>query len=390
MKAQKNYQQERFIVPDPHIVYYDAVHNSPWNQSEEGVLPAKGDWTTYRFASKDIIVGVVTHRYNRQARRLEVRAYFIGEHPVYKEFEPTKAMIIILLSQAYQSGGILDVFFEQGIPFDIRLLIEKRLGIVISGHEKHLSEDLARKLYSELSGFSKKVIAYIKSEKIPIEHICFNIYRDIWSTNHIKSMIQRGISLSWIFSSRPDPYGFSIVNMFMLNHLRAVLLEEYALFRLADRKIGVSAGKKIERIDSQKSTYFTCKHNIIIPDSGTNNQYEPYSWVQLKKNERFCLIPIVPVTLKSLTINLKREIQDAKKLQAIGKPIFILPLDFIYLKKDICDQYQSEIKKAGLNMVIVGLTLSQLLTEIELKLSATAAQIDEEEIGEFNEARYAD
>jgi hypothetical protein len=388
MKVPKKYQQKRFIVPDPHIVYYDAVHNSPWNQSEEGELPAKGDWTTYRFASKDIIVGVVTHRYNRQTRRLEVRAYFIGEHPVYKEFEPTKAMIIILLSQAYQSGGTLNVFFEQGIPFDIRLLIEKRLGVIISGHENYLSEDLVRKLYTEFSGFSKEMIAHIESKKIPIEHVCFNIYRDIWSTNHIKSMIQRGISLRWIFST--SPHGFSIVNMFMLNHLRAVLLEEYALFRLADRKIGVSAGKKIERIDTQKTTYYTCQHNIIIPDSGTNNQYEPYSLVQLKKNERFCLIPVVPVTLKSLTINLKRDILNAKEIEAIGKPIFILPLDFIYLKKELCDQYQSEITNAGFNIIIVGLTLSQLLTEIEIKLSATAAQIDEEEIGAFNEVRYAD
>ena len=56
--------RKKFVIADPHVVYYDAVRSSPWTQSDHTRLPGKGDWSTYRYAVKDIILGVVTQQYN--------------------------------------------------------------------------------------------------------------------------------------------------------------------------------------------------------------------------------------------------------------------------------------------------------------------------------------
>lgn len=383
------WEKQDFVVADPHVVYYDAVLNSPWNQSDEGVLPSRDDWSTYRYAVKDIIVGIATHRYNRQTRRLEIRAYFIGEHPIFRELEPTRAMMIILCSQAYQSGGTMEIFFEQGIPFDVRQLIEHHLGDLISGHEKAMPAELSQRLYASLSDFSPEMQIHIESE-VPIELVCFNTYRGTWSSNHIKSLIQRGIPLSWIFMSRPSPLRTPIIYGHLLNHLRAVMLEEYAIHRLADRKLGVTAGKRIVRVDSDDGTYYTSDHYLEIPDPRSESQFETDSFVRIDPQRRFCLIPVIAHSSNSIYDTLNRDLTRAKEKADLGKPILVVPLDFVYLPDNIRSVYRSAAKSAGISLLVVGLTMSQLQAEVEFKLAVTAAQIDESEVESLHADRYAD
>jgi len=377
----------RAVIADPHVVYYDAVRNSPWNL--DGRLPSKDDWSTYRYAVKDIILGVVTHRYNRQTRRLEIRAYFIGEHRIFRELEPTKAMMIILCSQAYQSGGTMELFFEQGIPFDVRQLIEVRLGEQISGHEKLLPQELAIKLYSALSDFTPEMRTRIEAE-VPVELVCFNTYRGAWSSNHIKSLIQRGIPLRWIFMNRPDPLRTPVIYAHLLNHLRTVMMEEYAIHRLADRKLGVSAGKRIVRVDQDNETYYISDYPLEVPDQQSKNQLDPVSFVHLEQREQFCLIPVVPHSPDTIYNTLNRDLARAKEKTYLGKPIIVVPLDFIYLTDNIRSAYKKAVRDSEGSLLVSGLTMAQLLAEAEFNLAVTAAQMDDNEVEDKNVIRYAD
>lgn len=381
--------QNDFVIADPHVVYYDAVLSSPWTQSDHPQLPGRGDWSTYRCASKDIIVGVVTHRYNRQNRRLEIRAYFIGEHPIFRDLEPTRVMLIILCSQAYQSGGSMELFFEQGIPFDVRQLIERHAGEQLSGHQQVVPENLARRLYAILSDFSLDMCDRIESE-VPVELVCFNTYRGTWTSNHIKSLIQRGVSLTWIFMNRPDPLQQPARYAHLINHLRGVMIEEYALHRLADRKLGVSAGKRISRIDENGETWYFSEYALQIPGEDSQNQLESDSFVKLTPHERFCLIPVVAHSSQSIIYNLECDIERANQFATTGKSIIVVPLDFIYLADDVRNKYKMATRAAGHFLLIVGLTMAQLLTEAEFNLAITAAQADEGEVEDINAIRYAD
>ena len=291
-----------FIVLDPHVVFMDAVLNSPWNES--GTLPGRDDWSTYRLASKDIVVGIATHRYNRQARRLDIRAYFVGEHPIFHSMEPTRVLFIMLCSQAYQSGGSLDLYFEQGIPFDVRMLVEERLLERISGHEKLLPGDLSRRLYADLSEFSTEMQSQIFAEEIPIELVCFNTYRGNWSSGQIRSLAERGVRLGWIFKNRIDPIENPAAYEHLLNHLRAVIMEEYALYRIADRKMGVSAGKKIFRAGSGDNLHFWSESELKLPD---------------------------PNYLKSYSTRIHTFRSKAVKLFALYRSSHVPPGDFFYI-----------------------------------------------------------
>ncbi|MEZ4676440.1 MAG: hypothetical protein R2932_19620 [Caldilineaceae bacterium] len=381
--------QKYAVVADPHVVYYDAVRTSPWTTSEHTLLPNSNDWSTHRYAVKDIILGVVTHRYNRQKRRLEIRAYFVGEHPIFKEFEPTRVMFTVLCSQAYQSGGSMELFFEQGIPFDIRQLIELKLNQHLSGHEQKIPGNLTKELYGILSDFPISTLKQIESQ-VPLELVCFNTYRGTWTANHLKSLIRRGISLRTIFMSRPDPLRQPIEYLYLVNHLRAVMLEEYALHQLSDRRLGISVGKRIDRIDEKDGALYTSPYSIEV-DNANKGDLELDSYVKLMPNERFCIVPhVVTHSANSIAHNLGQDMTRAAARAAAGKVIIVLPLDFIYLPFEVRRQYFTQVLDADYFVLTIGLTMSQLLTEIEFNLAITAAQADEDEVEDFNVLRYAD
>jgi hypothetical protein len=376
------YNQD-FVVADPHVVYYDAVMHSPWNHDGGGHLPERDDWATYRYTVKDIILGIATHRFNKNTRRLEIRAYFVGEHPIFKELEPTKALMIVFCCQSYQSGGSMELFFEHGIPFDVRELIERELGIVLSGHTQLLKEDITRKLFAALSSFPVEMQKHIEAQGVPIELVCYNTYRGTWAPNHIKSLLQRGVPLTWLFRQRPDPLRSPVIYANLINHLRATLLEEYAVRRLEDRQLGESLGRRIARVDKENRVYYESEETLkVVDDDG--------SCVEIPQKARFCLFSLIPRSVRSLYYSIEGDLARIRELMPVGTPIFVVPMDYIYLPLSLRSEYRNGILRSGAQLLVVGLTIAQLLSEVELNLAVIAAQIDPDEVDIINVDRYPD
>jgi hypothetical protein len=65
-------------------------------------------------------------------------------------------------------------------------------------------------------------------------------------------------------------------------------------------------------------------------------------------------------------------------------------MDFIYLPEPLRAEYTARVHRAGAQLLVVGLTTAQLLSEVELKLAVTAAQIDPDEVDAINVDRYPD
>lgn len=376
-----NYDAD-FVIADQHVVYYDAVMHSPWNHDGGGRLPERDDWSTYRYTVKDIILGIATHRFNKNTRRLEIRAYFVGEHPAFEELEPTKAMMIVFCCQSYQSGGSLDLYFEHGIPFDVRELVERRLNIVVPGHAQLLQEDITKKLFAVLSDFPQEVCKHIEEQGVSVEMVCFNTYRGTWSSNHIKTLLKNSIPLRWLFKQKPDPLRNPVVYCHLLNHLRAVLSEEYAIYHLEDRQLGESFGKGIIRIDEMDRTYYTSQDDLRVTESDDS--------LEIPAGTRFFLIPIIPRSTYMIYDNLHSDLARAREASVIGIPILVMPMDFIYLTDALRAEYRDRARKAGVQLLVIGVTAAQLLLEVELKLAITAAQIDPDEMDAINVDRYSD
>ena len=206
----------------------------------------------------------------------------------------------------------------------------------------------------------------------------------------IKSLIERGIRLSWIFKNRPDVVQTPLTYVHLSNHLRSALLEDYALYRLADRKMGVSMGKRIESKRDAGDMQYWCVHRLVVPDPQEPSQIDTDSFVDIEPGQRFCLIPVLAHSTASLFDRRKHDFARALKHIHQCKPVLVVPLDFIYLNEIDRKSYITEAKQHGLFVIVIGLTMSQLLAESEYSLSVTAAQVDESDMEEKNANRYTD
>lgn len=370
-----------FIVSDPCTVFRDALHYTSWTD-QGGSLPQRGDWSTYRLASKDLILGIATHRFNTTTRRLDVRAYFCGEHPIFEELEPTRAMMAILLCQSYQTGNSLAINFEYGIPFDVRALIERHTGQVISGHETLLSEAVTRPLFISICGISNELQSRIQDQRLNIASVCYNIFRGTWSALQVNALLERGVPLVWVFRRSPNPIENPAPYFHLVHNLRAVLLEEYAIKRLEDRQFGETTNKPITAWREDVCTGYVSE--LSLEASGDDIS------IQIPARQPFLIFPLLPSSPDAFLDAIHRGLSRISKMRAGWKPLFVLPMDFVYAARERYDACILSMQAAQVDWLIVGQTMAQLLSEIEQKLAISAGQIDSDEVDASNVDKHTD
>ncbi len=379
--VKENVRDPPFIISDPCTVFRDALHYTSWTE-KGGSLPQREDWSTYRLASKDIILGVATHQFNSTSRRLDVRAYFCGEHPIFEELEPTRAMIAVLLCQSYQSGNSLEINFEHGIPFDVRALIERHLGKVISGHETLLTDEVTLPLFISICGLSKDLQSRLESQRVPIAAICFSIFRGTWSSLQVNALLERGIPLAWLFRRPPNAIHSPLPYYHLVQNLRAVLLEEYAIKRLENRQFGDSTSKRINAYSGEFFTGYVS--DLPLEASGDDSS------VQIPARQPFLIRPILPLSPEASLDAVAKSLPSFSRLGNGWQPLIVLPMDFFYASGQGQKSCIANMRNAGIQWLIVGQTMAQLASEIDQKLAITAAQIDDDEVDAFNVDRHTD
>jgi len=373
-------QEHRFVVPDPCTVLNDALHYTSWT-ADGGSLPQRGDWSTYRLASKDLILGVMTHRFNATTRCLDVRSYFAGEHPLFEELEATRGLVAMLLCQAYQVGHSLKLLFEYGVPFDVRVLIERLTGHVVSGDTTLLTDEVTGPLFIKLSGISDRLQTLVADQGVSLGMVCYHVFRGTWSPNQINTLLERGVPLTWLFKRSPDRIGAPAPFAHLLQHLRAVLLEEYALKRLGDRQFGETTSMMISMIDGEKPTMYVSEMPLQL--TGADGM------VQIAAGEPFSMLPLFPATLPALVTSVRHHLQRLSGHSPACRVVVALPMDVVHGATST-EKLAQTLRAADANWVIVGQTMSQLMSEVDQKLSVTAAQIDENELDARNLDRYTD
>jgi hypothetical protein len=93
---------------------------------------------------------------------------------------------------------------------------------------------------------------------------------------------------------------------------------------------------------------------------------------------------------KTLVERLPNDLARAKSWTDDIQPVLVVPLDFVYLDEALRKTYCAQVREAGVFLLVIGLTISQLLTEAQYNLSVTAAQVEADEMEDVNVARYAD
>lgn len=365
--------KKNWVIPDPHTVYRDAVLNSPWSREESAHLPDRGSWSTFRYAVKDVILGVVTQRYDRARRCLCIRAWFTGEHRAFVPFEPTRILFLIVASQAWQSGHCMDLWFEDGIPLDLRLWIEERLGEKISGHADVLPHDLTVRLYCDLAGLASVDLSGKLRFATP-EQLAFHVHRGTWSTRQVQEMLRRGINLDLVFFRRPSSIHFPLAYLSLLRHLQALVLEDFALARLTGKEEGTRPG--ITLSPGKEPGEWTSPRRLKV--SGPDR----LSSVDLAPGEAFCVVPVLETTVDRCLSLVRRSWPV--------RPVFAFSLDVGTAPVSDLDLLAGELALAQACSLGIGTTIINLKSEVELRLAMTASQEEESEVLDAYDTRYAD
>ncbi|MEA3359192.1 MAG: SMI1/KNR4 family protein [Thermodesulfobacteriota bacterium] len=176
-----------------------------YDHKDGGQLPRSHAWRPYRFCVQDVILGITTIRHDRKYNRLEVDVFLTARIPEYKEDSGCRALTLILLSDAYKSGGSMEIKFSEHVeggkvPYELCELASS-LGVNLS-HIKNggITPKEAKELYLSLSGFrddvSKQIMELEGEGKLRAASVCYAMHHGVWTAPEIETIL---------FSSRfPD------------------------------------------------------------------------------------------------------------------------------------------------------------------------------------------
>jgi len=165
-----------------------------YDHKEGGQLPRSHVWRPYRFCVQDVVLGLTVIRHDRKYNRLEVDVFLTAEIPEYEYDSGCRALALILLSDAYKSGGSMEIRFtkhvEGGKVPDELCQMADRLGIRLShARQGGISPAEAKRLYLALSDFSKKVADKVMSledeGRLSAASVCYAMHHGVWTAPEI-------------------------------------------------------------------------------------------------------------------------------------------------------------------------------------------------------------
>jgi len=230
------------------------------NQKElidSGKIPADkaarpDDWRAYRFCSQDILVGVPLIRFNRDEFITEVAALPSSSLSLFNEDAPIKALLTLIFSDAYRSGGNLSIKFVNGVSKNrdtIRvpnriLRFANKNGIRIADPKNGIiNANTAKRLFIECQLCSDEFKSFLRAGKNDLDAVstCFAISSGLWSIpaamyiaylayypNRVfKGASSQYESLQWTLD-RNDASNALLLDM-LVNKLRSPDIEEITL-----------------------------------------------------------------------------------------------------------------------------------------------------------------
>lgn len=169
-----------------------------YDHKEGGQLPRSHVWRPYRFCVQDVILGITVIRHNRRYNRLKVDVFLTAQIPEYEADSGCRALALILLSDAYKSGGSMEIKFtghvEEGqVPRELCHLA-KNLGVNL-GHTEQggITPKEARLLYLALSGFRtavrNKVMELEQEGVLSAASVCYAVHHGVWTAPELETIL---------------------------------------------------------------------------------------------------------------------------------------------------------------------------------------------------------
>lgn len=187
----------------------------------KGRIPFKArDWRVHRCCVHDLVVGLTAFKYNESFNGIEVDVFLTTDHPNYEEGHGTKALMTLILSDAYRNGTSMEVRFTKFnsktrerdadfIPKNL-LLTLNTFGIKLQKQtEGIITHDESINIFSSLLGIQEdaktKIIKLELVHEATLQGVCFLINSRVWAIEQINWLIINSDRVKAIIFGRDNP-----------------------------------------------------------------------------------------------------------------------------------------------------------------------------------------
>jgi hypothetical protein len=192
------------------------THNDNSNR-----IPFKArDWRIHRCCVHDLIVGLTAFKYSEAFNGIEVDVFLTTDHPEYEEGHGTKALMTLILSDAYRNGTGMEVRFTRydfGSRRRVADIIPRNLLSTINSYgiklqkqgEGIISHHESINIFSSLLGIQNEAKSVIKELEIAneatLQGICFLINSRVWTIEQINWLLLNALRVKGITFGRDNP-----------------------------------------------------------------------------------------------------------------------------------------------------------------------------------------
>lgn len=229
------------------------------HNENEGKVPFKArDWRVHRCCVHDLVVGLTAFKYSEAFNGIEVDVFITTDHPDYEEGHGTKALMTLILSDAYRNGTSMEVRFTR---FDLKERgrvadnIPKNLfdtlnsfGIKLQRQgEGIITHDESINIFSSLLGIQEDAKTKIKKLELvneaTLQGVCFLINSRVWTIEQINWLIINSDRVKAIIFGRDNPEN-------RINYSESLLLGRSvcALTKLKE-KIEISSDEEVNEVE---------------------------------------------------------------------------------------------------------------------------------------------
>lgn len=322
-----------------HTVEEFHAHPDAHSHRKRGTLPRYDSWKPVRHCVHDFVLGLAGYRHDRKQNLLQVNSFITSDHEDFEAGAGTRALLELLLCEAFRAGGPLAIQFlppnardsdlNVAIPPDV-CVFAALAGVDLAGDAKHIDPNAARGLILFLSGLeraSKNALLRLDAVgKASIEQICYLIISGVWSPADLGSLLLWCPMLQLLSTADVELHHRGALGI-LLGHTRAVLLSAWAQAKI-EALLEMSSGSIGVRILTSEEC--SIAHARLITPSDSVEVVSEIGSVFAAKGESLMVIPLgLPSRyLVPALEEVSRVMHGESK-----KAVLVLPADFRLLSE---------------------------------------------------------
>ncbi len=183
-----------------------SYEQAGYEHAGKGKLPRPHHWRTLRSCVHDQVIGLTAVRYKPELNGLLIDVFIATDHPSYEEGHGIRALTMLILSDAYRSGGSMRLTFTPNVNGgrvpDEFVDLATQYGISLEqAAEGEVTHEEATNLFALLIGLPSEVQELVRNRQeagtLTLEGLSYIIASGIWTIEEA----------TWILTNAPRPEG---------------------------------------------------------------------------------------------------------------------------------------------------------------------------------------